>query len=370
MQTVIYADVLVVLNLIITYLLLLCSALVLHLSPSALRLFFGSLLGGLSSLVILLPDLGWFVSLVLKAGICFLITAVSFRSASVGAFFRHAAVFLLCSIGFAGVTFALICLFSPSGIAMNNGTLYVDLDFLSLVLTAFGSFLAVSLTNRFFHRKKIEEELVSLTIEVEGKRFTCLALYDSGNRLSDPAFGSPVSVVAFNAIQSFLPYELHPFFSGNIFDVYDLNPHWSGRIRFLPAETASGESLLPCFRADRAYVKTQQAVYVTERALIGVTTKGFQHTDYSALVGPDMFLEKDKGGQNEENQKQMDASKTAADVSRFHLPMETQSLHHVRYRLHQRFAVASAAAREGEGRRLRQTGSGRGAQRKGSADHP
>ena len=71
MQTVIYVDVLVVLNLIITYLLLLCTALALRQSPSALRLFFGSLLGGFSSLIILLPDLGWVIGFLLKAGVCF-----------------------------------------------------------------------------------------------------------------------------------------------------------------------------------------------------------------------------------------------------------------------------------------------------------
>lgn len=353
MQTVIYVDVLVVLNLIITYLLLLCTALALRQSPSALRLFFGSLLGGFSSLIILLPDLGWVIGFLLKAGVCFLITAVSFRCASLRAFFRQVAVFLLCNVAFAGIIFALICLFAPGGVAMNNGMVYLDLDFLSLVLTAFASFVVVSLTNRIFHRKQIEDEIVLFTIVVGDKRFSCRALYDSGNRLSDPAFGSPVSIVSYEAIKEFLPYELRPFFSGNIFDVYDQDPQWCGRVRFLPAETANGESLLPCFRADQAYVAADSGTYVTFRALIGVTTKGFQHTDYSALVGPDMFSEKSKGGQNEENQNEMDASQTNADVPRFHIPVEKKSIFSVRNRLHQRFAVSSAAAKPTAGGKMR-----------------
>ncbi len=299
MQTVIYADTLVVLNFILTYLLLLCSASVLKVLPSPLRFFIGSLLGGLSSLVIFLPNLGVIPTFIIKALICAAITFASFPCRSIVCFLKSAAVFLLCNILLAGMIFALEYIFAPGGISLKNGAVYFDLDFFSHVLTAAVSFVLVSAYNRYTRRQMQNEKVYRLKVYLGKNSFECDALYDSGNSLTDGCFGSPVTVVSFETVKDFIPYELTPFFSGEICDIYECSDLWYGRIRFIPAETVSGESLLPCFRSDRAEITTDNAVYVTYRALIAVTSKGLKNKDYSAVVGPDMFSDNTKGGQNE-----------------------------------------------------------------------
>ena len=124
METVIYVDVLVVLNFIITYLLLLCTASALRLSPSAVRLFFGSLLGGVSSLMIFLPPLPLPLTLVCKAAICALITLTALPAGSLRLFLRNGAFFLLTNVLFAGIIFALMCIFSPGGVVFSPDSRY------------------------------------------------------------------------------------------------------------------------------------------------------------------------------------------------------------------------------------------------------
>ena len=314
METVIYVDVLVVLNFIITYLLLLCTASALRLSPSAVRLFFGSLLGGVSSLMIFLPPLPLPLTLVCKAAICALITLTALPAGSLRLFLRNGAFFLLTNVLFAGIIFALMCIFSPGGVQMNNGAVYLELNFFSLLGTAVLSFVLVSVYNHYLRRQKMREEIVQMTVFVGGRQFTCRALYDSGNRLTDGYFGAPVAVVHFDVVKEFLPYELLPFFSGEIYDIYACSREWSGRIRFLPTETVGGEGLLPCFRSDAIEIHTKSHTYITRRALVAVTVKGFQNTDYSALVGPDMFSDEIKGEKNEGSANHASAEKMA-DVS-------------------------------------------------------
>lgn len=69
MQTV-YIDVLVLLNSVISLFLILITSLLLRCSPSSLRTAAGTFLGGAYSLLIFAPDMGVFVSLLVKILLC------------------------------------------------------------------------------------------------------------------------------------------------------------------------------------------------------------------------------------------------------------------------------------------------------------
>lgn len=314
MVTEIYADVLVVLNFILTFLLLLCTVSVLHIMPNVYRLFFGSLFGGLSSLVIFLPELILPVNILLKISLALIITAISFKCSGLKYFFKCFGIFISMNILFAGAVFFVINLFSPRGISMNNGSVYIDLNFLSLIITAVISFVLISFYNRYTLKQISSAEIYKMTVYVGNKSFSCDALYDTGNNLTDGYFASPVAVVSFDSVKNFVPYELVPFFSGEIYDIYECSSIWLGRIRFIPAVTVSGESLLPCFRCDRVELDTGKDTYVTYRALIAVTVKGLKNETYSALVGQNMFSDNIKGDRNENKTKDAE-TKTVAGIS-------------------------------------------------------
>lgn len=308
---------LAVLNFILTYLLLLATASALHILPSPTRLFLGAVVGAASSFVIFLPELPLPLTLALKMALCLIISAVSFHCVSLRFFLKCNAVYLAVNFLFAGLIFGLRCLFAPQGVRMRNGAIYMDLSFLSLVLTAVVCFVLVSLYNLWERRRDARDETYSMRIFVGERCFTCTALYDSGNKLTDGYFGAPVTVVSYAAIRDFLPYELRPFFSGGIFDIYACDREWSGRIRFIPAESVGAESLLPCFRSDRIEIDGADRVYVTERAPVAVSVKGFKSGAYHAIVGPLMFSDSVKGGKNEnqtENFKVEEGAAVSGDI--------------------------------------------------------
>ncbi|MDR1630911.1 MAG: sigma-E processing peptidase SpoIIGA, partial [Oscillospiraceae bacterium] len=82
MQQVIYIDVLIVLNILLTYLLLLATSHMLRNEPPTGRMLAGSFLGGAYSLIILAPPFGLFLSTVIKLLLSLSIVTVTFKPRS------------------------------------------------------------------------------------------------------------------------------------------------------------------------------------------------------------------------------------------------------------------------------------------------
>ena len=117
MQT-IYLDVLVALNLYITWAMLYCCGVLTHRKAGRLRMGLGALAGGLSALIMLLPDLPaaalFIIRLALAGGIIF----IAFGWQGKRSVARLTAVFFLVSLLFAGTMIGLYALFSPPGMAV------------------------------------------------------------------------------------------------------------------------------------------------------------------------------------------------------------------------------------------------------------
>lgn len=311
METVIYVDVLIVLNFILTYLFVLCTCGILSIFPSGIRIFFGSLIGGISSLAVFIQDMNTALCLLLKAGICLVITLISFKCCSVKSFIKCLVTFSAVNFVFAGIIFFISSLNIADSLTVKNGTVYLNLNFISLVLTAVISFVLVNLYCRYAKTEEADKKIYDIKVFMGKQSFSCKALLDSGNNLKDAYFMSPVAVVHFDAVKNFVPYELLPFFSGEIYDIYECPSLWYGRVRFIPTVTVNGEGLLPCFRCDRIEISDEKNIYVTYKALIAVTVKGFKNENYSALIGQDMFKDNIKGDRNENKTKNIEVKKDA-----------------------------------------------------------
>ena len=135
MTGVIYADVLFVLNVYITYALLMLTALFLGIAPERMRLFLASTIGGASSLFILIPEISTAFLSVLRVVLCLVFSVVAFGYNGVRQLIRQSAVFLAVNFLFAGLMFAVWYFVTPSAVYYNTGIVYFDIDTLSLVLT-------------------------------------------------------------------------------------------------------------------------------------------------------------------------------------------------------------------------------------------
>ena len=147
MTGVIYADVLFILNTYITYAILMLTALLLHLSPSRLRVFLSSVLGGVCSLSLLLPIANEGFLGVLRLVLCLVLPIVAFSFGSIRQAFRKIAVFLTVNFIFAGLMFAIWYFVSPTAVYYNTGIVYFDIDAPSLVIITAVCYFAVRIFN-------------------------------------------------------------------------------------------------------------------------------------------------------------------------------------------------------------------------------
>ena len=244
----IYLDVLIGLNLYITYALLCCCELLGHFQAKPLRKGLSALLGGLSALLILWPELGAATLTALRLGLAAVLTLIAFGYGGAGKFWRRVGLFFLVNFLFAGVMIACWLVFTPPGMAIRNGVVYFHLSALTMVAATIAASLAVKGLSALFWQRKPEALLMEATLTADGRETALRILLDTGNRLA--LSGVPVVVCSRKSLAALLPAE---FFAAadDLAGLSGLSgSSWGRRIRLVPCETAAGKKLLPAFRPD------------------------------------------------------------------------------------------------------------------------
>lgn len=236
---VIYADVLVIINIYITYILLVLTAVFGGVKRHAGRLAVASVLSGFYSLIIIIPDISDAVISLSKLFFSLLMLFISFGKVSRKAFLRLGAVFFCVNFAFAGVMLALWLFVAPEGMYYNSSVVYFDIDTGTLILLTVVCYLVLSLIHRFMQKKVPRDSVYDCTVYVSDKSFKCNCFLDTGNSLKDCYTGSSVIIVN------------KKLFGGIIGD----NPFESElKIRLIPHSTVSGEGMLYAFTCERAEI--------------------------------------------------------------------------------------------------------------------
>jgi len=273
METV-YIDLLVIINLYITYFLLKGTGVFLHRKLSTARCAAGAFAGGVSSIAILLPPLPFFANIVIKAASGAVITLIAFGRKD---FLKNALFFIIINVVFAGLTLLLWLFAAPFGMTYRNGFAYFDISFAALAVTTAISYGLIKLL-RYLLDTRISEREYKIEIINRGQTVTLPALADSGNMLVDFFTGMSVIVCGEDAVKSVFPEA-----------VYELgeNGNYPDGIRFLPYTTVSSAGLIPVFKAEKISVKTEGRPDKAVRALIGVTK---EKIDGVAIFNPKIII--------------------------------------------------------------------------------
>jgi len=225
---IIYADVLICINLILDYFLLGFTALLLKTKISFFRQLIGAFVGGLSSLMILIERESLAVSITVRVITSVLVVLSTFGFSSVSLFVRRICVFFSASFLFSGCMTALIELINPIGLIVHNGIVYYDLSALLLVTLSGVIYVVLSLILRF--SKRSAHSTCRLKIEEGNGGAEIIALIDSGNRLKEPFSEKWVLL-------------LDPRYSSELKG--EGKPH-----RIIPYSTISGEGMISGFIPD------------------------------------------------------------------------------------------------------------------------
>lgn len=269
----VYADVLVIVNLYVDYLLLRCVRGFLRLDVQGGRLVGGALAGALGSTLCLLPLPLWCGPLC--AGVCTLAAAASaFLPMRLRRFLRCWLCLWLFSFLLAGfVLFA--AQFVPAGyIGMVGGAVYLDLDLPLLFFATCGAYLVFWGFRRAFPRESDVPRLCKLTVTHQGHTAEVYAKSDTGNALREPFSGLPVIICQRDALGSAAPPKLDP-------DA----PAVPG-LRLVPFDSVGGAGLLTAFHPEKVVMAASGKAL---DCYIALYERPLSSGQFSAIFNPDLF---------------------------------------------------------------------------------
>lgn len=272
---VIYADVLIVLNILVDYFLLKLTARIVHKNPSLIRLIVGSVLGGISALYIFLPPLNTVIEFLIRLVISLIITLATFGFGSVKSLCRNTAVFFAVTFGFAGAMLGLWYIFEPSGMAINNSVVYFNISPAVLIGLTAVFYIIVSVLRYLLQKNSPDARQCSIKVTIGKKSAETNALIDTGNSISD-AMGMSEIIIVDKAFAEKL--------FGDIKKISD-NQDMTARYRVIPCNTVSGTTLLEGYRCDKAYIKYEENVTEINRPILALSKTPLDR-ECEAIINP------------------------------------------------------------------------------------
>lgn len=256
-MTVVYLDTLFLLNTIMDYLLLLCSARIAGERLHRLRMAAGAVLGGGYAVAAVLPKTGFLLHPAVKVGAALLMVVVGLGASR--RLLRQCIIFFALACAFGGGVLA-IGLLGGRGLSLGAGLVYSGMDIKIVLLSAAGCYLLFTLgLSRMGRHTAAGGELARITLRIFEQKVGLTALVDTGNTLTDPVSGKAVMVVQGDRVSSlFFP---DVFVGAEELSAPDralarLNRgRWRGRFRLLPYRTVGVEcGMLLAVRTDELTV--------------------------------------------------------------------------------------------------------------------
>jgi stage II sporulation protein GA (sporulation sigma-E factor processing peptidase) len=296
MSEIIYADVLFVLNVYITYALMLLTALFLGVVPRRPRLFLAGVLGGLSSLFILIPEISTAFLGFLRVVLCLVFSAVAFSCKGIRQLIRQSVTFLAVNFLFAGLMFAIWYFVTPSAVYYNSGIIYFDIDTLSLVLITAACYFAVKAFGFVTKLRSPKNMLYDVFISILGDEIALRGFLDTGNNLKDPFTSADVIVVSRQALEKYFPRDM------SMSEIISCSPL---KIRYLPCGAVTGNKLLPVFKADKVRIRGITADFTVDNVMIAVCDENIRNGEFQALLPESIFQNNyiDRGEDYEKNKR-------------------------------------------------------------------
>lgn len=299
---VIYADILLLLNFCLDFLLLWAAGRFLRRQGRTLRLLAAALLGAVYGTAIVIPELALLFSPPAAVLVSLLLLRVAYPYQSAGAFLRLTGVFYLVAFAMAGAVLAMAELMRQSGLSfgaaetVRAGALIAALPVAMIV--ARRGYAAI--------KRGWQKEDFRLNIEISVAGHNCLlnALIDTGNHLREPLSGRPVIVADYRGLETLLPLRLRdacrswPDQPDRVLQAMAGNDSdgWSRRLRLVPfASIGKRHGMLLSFKPDSVTLYQQEGKRSIREVMVAVAPRGFgRDVQYQAVLNPDLFAETER----------------------------------------------------------------------------
>lgn len=280
MTQVIYADVLFIINAYINYALLVLTELISGVKTSRLRVALAALLGGLYSLIILIPGISDLAIGLSRLPFAIILVFAAFKVRHIRMFLRLFCSFFLTNFIFAGLMLALWYFVSPQNMYLSAFVVYFDIEPIALITMTAICYFTIKFINTFVRVKQPKNTIFTLKLHINDKVIVLPALYDTGNNLFDPFTGRPVIIVSAGSLKDVFPDENR---------IYESATALGFALRYIPCTVLGGDMLLPCFSLERVQIKGIEISLGAANVVIAVTKSKIKGGEFSALLPSGIF---------------------------------------------------------------------------------
>lgn len=289
MKTVIYLDVLLLVNFLIAYLLLMAVGLLTAQRAGFARMVAASALAALSALILFVPPLPYpaqvSYKVVTAAGICMAAFGVRRLVRYLASVCWYAALNLL----LAGL--AMLAIFQTGSPLLQtaNLTLYLRISPLLLVGLCGGCCLFIGVVLRVMTPVPQTPTTIGLELVLGGAQVRLRAMLDTGCHLKDPVTCLPVLLVSYPDAKARLPEEVCQFLDAWFAGARQLPPPEGTRLRLIPCTTAAQNTLLPGFAVEGMGLISPSGILGLGRTAVAFAPQSFGNQAYEALYGNDFL---------------------------------------------------------------------------------
>ncbi len=278
----VYADVLVGVNIIITYLLIVSVRLICKRATSKWGVGLASLIGGFSSLVIFYEDIPLPVSVLYKIIVAGLITGIAFLPRSVRGFLKVFISFFAISFLFGGIMYAVEITFKPQNILYMNGTVYFDMSITYLVgsvLLIYGAFMVV---NFLLTKHAVKNKIYEVKITFRDTEVTLRGFPDTGNNLKYGVSGRPVIIGELSAVAPLFSFEELKVLKSGMYE--NIPKSLMGKIHLVPCQTLSGDGFLPAVIPEKVEIKNGNKKTDNIKFCLALSNKRLSDGEYNLIL--------------------------------------------------------------------------------------
>ena len=284
---VIYLDVLILINLYVTYFQILAVAAFTHRKRVWYRKLSAAGIGAVASLSIFIPQEMVLTLTLLKIFLCALIAFVAFGYTGFRAYAVSVLFLMLVSFVFSGLMLCVWLFAAPMKMLFINGTVYFGIDTMTIILSTCAAYGVVRIIRYILDKNGKTDGKYTVIIKNNGRECRLSALADSGNGMVDCFSGLPVIVCRRDMCADVSPPAIEMIENNS--DISDIGTQMIKGVRIMPFSTVGKGGLICMFKAESVVIDddTNEEKYPVN-ALIGIVIGGRQ--EYEAIFNPKILV--------------------------------------------------------------------------------
>lgn len=284
---VIYLDVLILINLYVTYFQILAVSVFTHRKTVWYRKLSAAGIGAVASLSIFIPQEMVLTLTLLKIFLCALIAFVAFGYTGFRAYAVSVLFLMLVSFVFSGLMLCVWLFAAPMKMLFINGTVYFGVDTMTIILSTCAAYGVVRIIRYILDKNGKTDGKYTVIIKNNGRECRLSALADSGNGMVDCFSGLPVIVCRRDMCADVSPPAIEMI--ENNCDISDIGTQMIKGVRIMPFSTVGKGGLICMFKAESVVIddETNEEKYPVN-ALIGIVIGGRQ--EYEAIFNPKILV--------------------------------------------------------------------------------